>query len=383
VNVLVNYLSAVSGGAIAYLRNVTPVLHRLFLEIGGEHRLKILLHESQLDLVQDIPSEACIVIAGARPTGYQRLAWEYSHIPKIVGSERIEVLFSPCQIGPQVPRVQKVFMLGNMEPFLSSGYQYSFPSTVRNYLLKIGSVRTLRKANRVIAISRFTKDFVTRRLRVREERMRMIYHGRDMRFSPEGDEGSDRKLIASAGVIGNFILTCGSLLPYRRCEDVIEAFRQFAEFGFDDVELVVAGTGTDSRYARLIDTAITQSGCSQKIKAVGHVDQKVMAALYRRCRLCVLASEIEACPTIAIEAMASGCVIVSCDRPPFPEIFDGCSLEYHARDITDLKKKIEIGLNDKKIRADAKSKALIRAQAFSWDKCARETFSALVDWEKI
>jgi alpha-1,3-rhamnosyl/mannosyltransferase len=94
----------------------------------------------------------------------------------------------------------------------------------------------------------------------------------------------------------------------------------------------------------------------------------------------VIATEIEACPNIAIEAMAAGCVIVSGDRPPLPEMFQGCSLEYGARDIDLLAQKIRQAVTNDLWRVEMKAKALKRAENFSWDKCAMDTYAALTQW---
>jgi alpha-1,3-rhamnosyl/mannosyltransferase len=146
--------------------------------------------------------------------------------------------------------------------------------------------------------------------------------------------------------------------------------------------LVIAGSGTDSRYGKLIRQQIASSRYSHRIFAVGHVSREKMLALYRRCSLCVIATEVEACPTIAIEAMSSGCVILSSNQPPLPEIFAGCSMEFRTRDIADLAAKIRQCMYDDALRKTLKELALKRAQDFSWSKCAVETYRALVDWPK-
>ena len=73
---------------------------------------------------------------------------------------------------------------------------------------------------------------------------------------------------------------------------------------------------------------------------IGNVPWETMTVLYRNCKLFIIATEIEACPNIALESMAAGCVILSSNKPPLPEIFSGSSLNYKARDAEVLSKKI-------------------------------------------
>ncbi|NJL59067.1 MAG: glycosyltransferase family 4 protein [Desulfobacteraceae bacterium] len=183
----------------------------------------------------------------------------------------------------------------------------------------------------------------------------------------------DSNLLESVGLQSDFLLTCGSLLPYRRVEDVVAAFIPLAS---DHLKLVIAGSGTDEKYRQLIKEAYCKIGCPANIVFMpGHVPQKTMQALYRNCRACIIATEIEACPNIAIEAMASGCVIISSDSSPLPEMFANCSLEYPARNIDALKFQLQQGVYDEALRHRLKSQALERAQSFSWKKmCKRKLF---------
>jgi glycosyltransferase involved in cell wall biosynthesis len=105
-----------------------------------------------------------------------------------------------------------------------------------------------------------------------------------------------------------------------------------------------------------------------------------MVELYQHCKVCIIASEIEACPNIALEAMAAGCSIISSNIPPLPEMFDQCAISYQARDVFDLSQKILNLINDKNLREKLSNKAVLRARDFSWSDCVDKTYSALTDW---
>jgi len=381
MRVLVNALSSVSGGAVSYICNIAPLLSALFNNSQDRHSLKFLAHEGQRDLLQSIDESKIVWIKAKRPAGYRRVLWEYQNIALIVRREEVDVLFNPYQIGPWVRGPKHVLMLRNMEPFLCGGYVYSLNSRLRNYLLRLTTVRSLHRANRIIAVSEFTRDHLEYEIGIAREHIRIVYHGRNKRFISDGDEERDWNVLKQSGVGNHFILTCGSLLPYRRCEDVVAAFNQCADNLHAGTQLVIAGAGTDRRYGRLIHDVIAASPYRDRILALGHVPWETMAALYRRCLICVLATEIEACPNIAIEAMGAGCVIVSSDRPPLPEIFGGASLNYHARDIDHLVEQIRRCIDQEDLRHEMKTRALKRAEAFSWEKCASETYAALTDWQ--
>jgi len=382
MKVLMYCLSSVSGGAVSYLRNLVPLLAKRFEESSENHSLQVLAHESQKELFPSLPDSQCVWVGGARPTGYRRVVWEYRNMARIARETKADILFTPYQIGPRIKGLKQVLMIHNMAVFHYQTYCYSVKSRLRNFLLRRQSCHDLRRADRVIAVSGFAEDQLKEGLGIPPERIRKVYHGRDTAFSPDGDPGENRDRLKALGVEGDFLLTCGSLLPYRRCEDVIAAFERCADSLDTGVRLVIAGAGSDARYVETIRRAIFDSPYNDHIVAVGHVSREAMIALYRRCLACVFASEIEACPIIAIEAMSSGCTIISSDRPPLPEIFQGAALEYRSRDVEELAAKIKSCLKDDALRSENSKRALQRAEDFSWEKCAKETYVALVEWPK-
>ena len=380
MNALMYCLSSVSGGAVSYIRNLAPLLLKEFVESSDGHRLKFLAHEEQRPWFGTVDDQAVLWVRGRIPSGYHRIAWEWHNMQRIVTAGDFYLCFTPYQLGPKLRGIKQVLMIRNMEPFLFASYPYGLAARLRNLLLARASESALRSADRVIAVSRFANDFLTREIGVGSNRVRSIRHGRDERFAERAGIDQDRDTLNQIGVGNRFIFTCGSLLPYRRCEDVIAGFEICSDSLGTGTQLVIAGTGTDRRYSALIARIIRTSSQRDRILAVGHVSSETMRVLYRRCLLCVMATEIEACPNIAIEAMTSGCAVVSSDRPPLPEMFAGASLEYRARDVRNLAEQIRLLLERDDLRQALKQRARLRATTFSWETCARETYRALTEW---
>jgi len=251
---------------------------------------------------------------------------------------------------------------------------------LRNVVLRSLGRSSLRRADRVIAVSRYVAGFAVENIKVKPERIVTIHLGRDESFSQLGDRQADLAALAKQGIKKEFILTCGSLLPYRRCEDVIAGFAKFKKDLRAAHSLVIAGTGKDWKYMEKLIRAIKVSGCAGDIVMAGHVPHDTMIQLYRNCRACVIASEVEACPNIAIEAMSSCCAIVSGDCAPLPEMFAGCSLEFRSRDVAALAAALGRIMKDEALKQALSYKALVRSEFFSWKKCAEETYKSLVEW---
>jgi glycosyltransferase involved in cell wall biosynthesis len=271
--------------------------------------------------------------------------------------------------------VKEVVMIRNMEAFLFGRYHYDLKNYFRNIILRFGSSRTLRRADRTIAVSGFAERQCTQVLKVDPSRVIRIYHGRDTRFTAEpGDQ--DGKMLADLGIVGGYIFTCGSILPYRRVEAIIEAFSAWT--GAPDSQLVIAGSGNDRKYNNLVEELVRRSPVSSNILMVGYVSPAVMRVLYRCCSLFVTATDIEACPNMGIEALSSGCNILSSDNEPMPEIFEGAAVYFPSSDCSQLGKLLNDNFNK---FGQTNEAAIERAQAFSWVKCADKTYKALTKWQ--
>lgn len=369
-----NLLSAGSGGALNYARNLTPRLGAL---VRDTHKGKLTVL-SYPGLLPDLsPAEAGSIQIREIPqkNGLRRVVWEQSHIGQILGEFKPDVVFSPYQIGVTPKGVRSVLMLRNMEPFLYQNYDSPFRKNVRNCLLRNFSASALRKATHVVAVSEYVKNHAIHNLGLSPKKLSVIYHGRDTSFSSVVADNDD-KVLQQAELAGHpFMFTCGSLLPYRRCEDIVRAFVERLSIDFPSLHLVVAGAPLDPHYVGTACKFPPDLRC--RIHFLGHVSVDLLAALYRKCAVFVTATEVEACPNIAIEAMASGCRIVSANTAPLQELFGASATYYQQRDWRAMESVVTLVLSEPRKYEFRSSLALELAERFSWEKCARETLGML------
>ena len=179
------------------------------------------------------------------------------------------------------------------------------------------------------------------------------------------------------GIVKPIVFSCGSLLPYRRVEDVLRAFEVFARTVSDDAQLVIAGSGSDPRYGSVIQAAISGSAQQHRIRNLGQVDNAVMKVLYRQSRLFVTATEVEACPNIAIEAMSSRCAIVAARSPALTELLGEGAAFFDPRNVEQLGRQMADLWRDTEGRDRLAAAALRRATDFSWAHCGAQTGALL------
>jgi len=91
-----------------------------------------------------------------------------------------------------------------------------------------------------------------------------------------------------------------------------------------------------------------------------------------------MTSRVEACPNIALEAMAHGCVCVSTDNPPMPEMFGDAAQYYRAGASDQLAQHIrDAQVLPADQRQEIRRDALARAGKFTWDLCCQRTIEQL------
>ncbi len=180
-----------------------------------------------------------------------------------------------------------------------------------NSLYRPFMLRTLRKASKVVAVSRFIRDLAVR-LGALQEKVKVVYLGVDTTmFRPATDKAFVRR---KYGIPANHIVVgaLGRLVPEKRVEDIIRAATIVS--GKIDAYFVVGGDGPDR--PRLENLA-KRLGV-RNVSFIGEVADAV--SFHQICDIFVLASVREGLSISLQEAMATGCVPVAVDGLGCPEL---------------------------------------------------------------
>ena len=159
-----------------------------------------------------------------------------------------------------------------------------------------------------------------------------------------------------------FLLYAGRLVPQKRVDLLLQAMSRLPA----DVELVIAGQTShcDDYVAKLRRLA----GHSRRVHFVGHVPFERLARLYAQCELVVLPSESEGYANVLVEALASGCAVVTSDIEQNREVVGECGALFRCGDADDLARVLSGLLADPDALAALRSAARRRAdQLWSWD----------------
>ncbi len=133
------------------------------------------------------------------------------------------------------------------------------------------------------------------------------------------DREAQRAARAQVGIAArHLLLNVKRLHPLAGQQFLIEAMPAVLT-AHPDTELVVCGTGP---LADELAALVRRLGVDRHVRLAGLVDNAMVAVYNRAADLFVLPSRLEACPTVALEALACGTPVVSSDNPGGVELHE-------------------------------------------------------------
>ena len=101
--------------------------------------------------------------------------------------------------------------------------------------------------------------------------------------------------------------------------------------------------------------------------------------VYQKADAFVFASSCENMPNILLEAMAAGLPIACSNRGPMPEVLGNAGVYFDPESPDQIADVLTMLLKDHSLRVRLAQEAYDRVGKYSWERCARETFSFLAD----
>jgi glycosyltransferase involved in cell wall biosynthesis len=221
----------------------------------------------------------------------------------------------------------------------------------------------VRRADRFIAVSRYTADDLVRRAGIPASKIQVVYHGLDREFVPSPGMDRTSRLGESP-----YVLAVGGVSPRKNTRRLIAAFTRWRGRGGDRsrFRLLITGTSLD------VDFAQNGSGLPEGVSLLGYVDKAELPGLYAGAAAFLYPGIYEGFGLPIIEAMASGTPVVTSRTGAAPEIADGAAILVDPFDIGS----IEAGLERAMIPGEVARLVELgktRARSFEWSGAANAT----------
>lgn len=172
---------------------------------------------------------------------------------------------------------------------------------------------TYRSADRIVAVSPFSRREIEARLRRPDDRIWLVPTGVDTAFFCPGDRDEARRNCGLA-LGARVLLTVGRLAPVKRYDRAIDVTRRLREHDPSWL-LVIAGTGPADASLRSYAAPLGDA-----IRFAGFADGERLRDLYRAADIVLVTSEFENWSLAILEALATGTPVVGTPRGSIPDM---------------------------------------------------------------
>ena len=229
---------------------------------------------------------------------------------------------------------------------------------------------SVRRADRVITVSGFTKQDLVERIGADPEKVHPIHHGIGPEFRPPADPGAEaEQLRRRLGLEPGFLLYLGTLQPNKNIEQLCAAYQLLRRGGFEAPLVLAGGPGWlfDEMWQR-----ITARGDDAGVVRTGFVEHEDVPRLYGACAAFALVSKLEGFGIPVIEAMACGAPVVAAEACSLPEVAGGAAVLVDPDDAESIADGLRRAAVPGPEREDLVERGERRAAAFTWARSAEK-----------
>ena len=249
----------------------------------------------------------------------------------------------------------------------ATGRASTLPSSI--YLLKqffykiilwVGS----RRAYKIIAVSKATKNDIIKTLKINPNKIEVIYEGIDEKLSGKVQTTS----------LKNYLLYVGNAYPHKNLDNLVRGYalscKENNNLNYPKLILV----GPDDYFYKVLKAKVKELKLEEFVIFAGRAADSQLSFLYKNAKCFVSASLSEGFGLPGLEAMSFGCPVICSNIAVFKEIYAAVPRFFNPNSIEDIHKAITWAVNlpeDKRRQLGELGK--IRSKYFSWEECARKT----------
>ncbi len=301
---------------------------------------------------------------------YARIIVEQVVLPRHARRSRLDVLWSPGYTSPLWCRVPQVVSILDMQ-YRSHPEDLSPVARGATHFLVNGSARRARK---ILAISRFSRQEIVRHTSAPEERIDVTPLGVDPLWGQPGNPDAERALRSRhIGDADPYILCVSNSYPHKNLHTLVRAFSLIAPRIPHRLVLVGKPRRGESRLRDEIKNAP-----ASRITRLDRLERDELIALTRGADVFVFPSLYEGFGLPVLEAMRAGVPVVTTRAGSLPEVGGDGVVYAEGRDPSDLARGIQEVLG---WGAGARSAWIARAgqhaAQFTWESTAQATLRGL------
>jgi len=264
------------------------------------------------------------------------------------------------QVSPAVKTVVTVHDLSFIK------MPWTFSPKMRLWHQALSIKEKLQRAERIIAVSENTKTDIMESLGIKSEKIKVIYSG----VGNQSETSEIKKIKSKYRLPEKFILFLGTLEPRKNVTGLIQAYESLNR---PEIDLVIAG-GQGWLYKKIYHRA-QKSVLKNNIHFTGYVDPEERRSFYQSAEMLVWPSFYEGFGFPPLEAMSAGCPVITSANSSLPEVVGDGALLVDPYNIQEIKKAMELVLDNQDVRKNMIEKGYLQARQYRWADSAHELYS--------
>jgi glycosyltransferase involved in cell wall biosynthesis len=238
---------------------------------------------------------------------------------------------------------------------------------------------SLERADKIIAISEFTRKEIAELFPSSADRLVVTPLGVSELFAPKNDPEGLTRVRQKYNLPRKYILFVGTLEPRKNLRTLLEAYRILKRRHEtpQETRLVVAGMK-----GWLYDETIKRIDAMpphDKPLLIGYVEDADLPYLYSASRMAVVPSLYEGFGLPCLEAMACGTPLVCSNTSSLPEVVGDAAFMVSATDAEEMAEAMARVASEPHVAQELVHKGRERAREFTWRRCAQQTYGVYQD----
>lgn len=232
------------------------------------------------------------------------------------------------------------------------------------------------KADRVVAVSHFTKNDIVKQYGISPEKISIACNGCSSIFQPITIQ--EKTAVREKHSKGQpYFFFVGAIHPRKNVHRLIAAFDKFKQASDSPVKLLIAG-----RYAwhsGPVKMAYDSSSCREDILFLGYVSDDELAKLMAGSLACTYISLFEGFGIPILQAMHSDVPIITSNTSSMPEVAGEAALLVDPFSTEEISKAMQQIWQDSHLRSNLVGEGKEQRKKFSWQKAADVVYQSLTE----
>lgn len=299
-----------------------------------------------------------------------RILWEQSALPVNITAQRLDVFHTPIGAVPLLARTPSVVTVHDLA-FLK--YPDQLPASRRAWLVAATRL-SARRAAKIITVSQATANDLKEWLNVPDDRIQAIPLATSGKV--ERVEGKSLDVFQMKWDIDRpYVLAVGTLEPRKNLPTLLRAFARIK----DDIDHQLVLVGPEGWLTGELKSTLEELNLGDRVRLTGFVSDEELGGWYSGADLFAFPSYYEGFGLPSIEAMRCGAPVLCANNSAFPEVVGNAGVLIPAEDENAWSDSMLDLLQDESKRDELRTLGFARANEFSWERTAQETYDVYED----